>query len=136
VDAIYLKVADSFGIRQPQMLFKIILPAAFPLIANGLHLAWDQPGVPGGWRNVGAQSGLGYLIIDARNSLRSDLVLAGIIFIGALGLLLDRLIKLVETGIEKQWGISEGGEADMYISIEGVSREYFFKGKGRYPLRM
>jgi len=78
---------------------------------------------------VGAQSGLGYLIIDARNSLRSDLVLAGIIFIGALGLLLDRLIKLVETGIEKQWGISRRGEADMYISIEGVSREYFFKGK-------
>jgi len=30
----------------------------------------------------------------------------------------------------------EGGEADMYISIEGVSREYFLKAKGRYPLRM
>jgi len=57
---------------------------------------------------VGAQSGLGYLIIDARNSLRSDLVLAGIIFIGALGLLLDRLIKLVETGIENSGEYPEG----------------------------
>jgi len=82
---------------------------------------------------VGAQSGLGYLIIDARNSLRSDLVLAGIIFIGALGLLLDRLIKLVETGIEKQWGISRRGEADMYISIEGVSRNTFLKAKDGIP---
>jgi len=85
---------------------------------------------------VGAQSGLGYLIIDARNSLRSDLVLAGIIFIGALGLLLDRLIKLVETGIENSGEYPEGGEADMYISIEGVSRNTFLKAKGRYPLRM
>jgi len=110
VDPIYLKVADNFGIRQPQMLFKIILPAAFPLIANGLHLALGSAWVfLVAGEMVGAQSGLGYLIIDARNSLRSDLVLAGIIFIGALGLLLDRLIKLLETGIEKQWGISRRG---------------------------
>jgi len=110
VDAIYLKVANNFGIRQPQLLFKIILPAAFPLIANGLHLALGSAWVfLVAGEMVGAQSGLGYLIIDARNSLRSDLVLAGIIVIGALGLLLDRLIKLLETGIEKQWGISRRG---------------------------
>jgi len=110
VDAIYLKVADNFGIRQPQMLFKIILPAAFPLIANGLHIALGSAWVfLVAGEMVGAQSGLGFLIIDARNSLRSDLVLAGIIFIGVLGLLLDRLIKFLETGIEKQWGISRRG---------------------------
>jgi NitT/TauT family transport system permease protein len=108
VDGIYLKVADNFGIRQPQMLFKIIFPAAFPLIVNGLHLALGSAWVfLVAGEMVGAQSGLGYLIIDARNSLRSDLVLAGIIFIGALGLLLDRLIRLLETAIEKQWGISQ-----------------------------
>ena len=95
VDGIYLKVADNFGIRQPQMLFKIVLPAAFPLIANGLHIALGSAWVfLVAGEMVGAQSGLGYLIIDARNSLRSDLVLAGIIFIGVLGLLLDRLIRL------------------------------------------
>jgi NitT/TauT family transport system permease protein len=108
VDGIYLKVADNFGIRQPQMLFKIVLPAAFPLIANGLHIALGSAWVfLVAGEMVGAQSGLGYLIIDARNSLRSDLVLAGIIFIGVLGLLLDRLIRLLESSIEKQWGISQ-----------------------------
>lgn len=107
VDAIYIKVAENFGIRQPQLLFKIILPAAFPLIANGLHIALGAAWVfLVAGEMVGAQSGLGYLIIDARNSLRSDLVLAGIIFIGVLGLLLDRLIKLLESSIERQWGIS------------------------------
>ena len=101
-------MADNFGIRQPQMLFKIVLPAAFPLIANGLHIALGSAWVfLVAGEMVGAQSGLGYLIIDARNSLRSDLVLAGIIFIGVLGLLLDRLIRLLESSIEKQWGISQ-----------------------------
>lgn len=112
VDPLYLKVAANFEIRQPQLLFKIILPAAFPFIANGLHI-----GLGSSWvflvagEMVGAQSGLGYLIIDARNSLRPDLVLAGIIFIGLSGLVLDRLIKLLERYVEKQWGVSAGGRA-------------------------
>ncbi len=110
VDAIYLKVADNFDVRQPKRLFKIILPAAFPFIANGLHMALGSAWVfLVAGEMVGAQSGLGYLIIDARNSLRSDLVLAGIILIGVSGLLLDRLIRLLENGIEKQWGVSLGG---------------------------
>lgn len=110
VDPIYLKVADNFGINQPQLLFKIVLPAAFPMIANGLHMALGSAWVfLVAGEMVGAQSGLGYLIIDARNSLRSDLVLAGIIFIGVSGLLLDRLIRFLERGIEKQWGVTAGG---------------------------
>jgi len=107
VDTVYLKVADNFGIRQPQLLFKIILPAAFPLIANSLHIALGSAWVfLVAGEMVGAQSGLGFMIIDARNSLRSDLVLAGIIFIGISGLLLDRLIKILESGIKRQWGVS------------------------------
>lgn len=106
VDPIYLKVADNFGIRQPQRLFKIILPAAFPMITNGLHMA-----IGSAWvflvagEMVGAQSGLGYLIIDSRNALRSDLVLAGIIFIGLSGFALDRLVRFAERAVEKQWGM-------------------------------
>jgi NitT/TauT family transport system permease protein len=109
VDPVYLNVANNFGIRQPHLLFKIILPAAFPMIANGLHIALGTAWVfLVAGEMVGAQSGLGYLIIDSRNSLRSDLVLAGIIFIGISGLVLDRLIKLLEGYIERQWGVSDG----------------------------
>lgn len=109
IDSTYLKVAQNFGIKQPQLLTKIIFPASFPFIANGLHLA-----VGTAWiflvagEMVGAQSGLGYLIVDARNSVRLDLVLAGIIFIGISGLLLDKTIKLLEKRIEKHWGIFSG----------------------------
>lgn len=107
VNQTYLKVAQNFEIKQPHLMTKIIFPAAFPYIANGLHIALGTAWiflVSG--EMVGAQSGLGYLIVDARNLLRLDLVLAGIIFIGLSGLLLDKGIRLFERWVEKQWGIS------------------------------
>lgn len=107
VDPIYLKVAQNFGIKQPHLLTKIIFPAAFPLITNGLYMALGSAWVfLVAGEMVGAQSGLGYLIIDARNSIRSDLVLAGIICIGITGFLLDKTIRLLENRIQKQWGMS------------------------------
>lgn len=107
VDDTYLKLARNLEIKQPFLMWKVIFPAAFPSIANGLHI-----GVGTAWiflvsgEMIGAQSGLGYLIVDARNLLRLDLVLAGIIFIGVSGLLLDRLIRLLERWIKKQWGMA------------------------------
>ncbi|CAG7657482.1 ABC transporter permease [Paenibacillus allorhizosphaerae] len=106
MDMTYLKVAQNLEVSRYHLFSKIILPAIFPFIASGLHIA-----VGTSWiflvsgEMVGAQSGLGYMIVDARNQLRLDFVLAGIIFIGLCGLLLDRLIGLLENGINKQWGI-------------------------------
>ena len=53
---------------------------------------------------VGAQSGLGFQIIDARNNIRADILLATILVIGLIGLLLDFLIGLLEKRILKAWG--------------------------------
>lgn len=107
VDKTYLKVARNFGIKQPFVLTKIVFPAAFPNIVTGLHIALGSAWVfLVAGEMVGVQSGLGYLIIDARNSLRSDLLLAGIIVIGILGLLLDKLITIFEKWVGKTWGIS------------------------------
>lgn len=105
MDSTYLKIAQNFEIKKSHLLVKIILPAAFPFIANGLHIALGTAWiflVAG--EMVGAQSGLGYLIVDARNSMKLDLVLAGIIFIGISGLLLDKAIGLFENWVNKQWG--------------------------------
>jgi len=107
VDKTYLKVASNFGIKQPFVLTKIVCPAAFPNIVTGLHIALGSAWVfLVAGEMVGVQSGLGYLIIDARNSLRSDLVLAAIIVIGILGLLLDKLITILEKWVGKTWGIA------------------------------
>lgn len=105
VDPIYLRVAQNFEIKQPQLMTKIILPAAFPYITNGLHIALGTAWiflVSG--EMVGAQSGLGYLIVDGRNSFRYDWVFVSIIVIGISGMLLDKAIRLFERWVEKQWG--------------------------------
>lgn len=105
IDPIYLKVSENFGIRQPQIMWKVIFPAAFPQIANGIHLALGTAWVfLVAGEMVGAQSGLGYLVIDARNNLRADILFADIIVIGLIGLLLDTLLKAVEKQILKAWG--------------------------------
>ena len=90
IDPVYIKVARNFGIKQPELLFKIVLPAVFPGIASGLHIALGTAWiflVTG--EMVGSQTGLGFLIIDMRNNLRNDLLMVAILTIGFVGLLLD-----------------------------------------------
>lgn len=105
LDKTYLKVAGNFEIRGLHLITKIVFPAVFPSIANAMHIALGTAWiflVAG--EMVGAQSGLGYLIIDARNNLRNDMLLAGIIFIGAIGLILDKIIGQAEKCIGRKWG--------------------------------
>jgi NitT/TauT family transport system permease protein len=57
---------------------------------------------------IAVNSGLGYLIIDARNAgKRYDLVVAGMLMIGLIGLFLDFLIRQLETFDEVKWGYSQ-----------------------------
>lgn len=105
VDEVYLRVGANFELTKFQLLTKVIFPASFPMIANGLHMA-----IGSAWiflvagEMVGAQSGLGYLIVDSRNSLSLDVVLASIVIIGLLGLLLDKIIRYFENWVIKIWG--------------------------------
>jgi NitT/TauT family transport system permease protein len=106
IEGSYLKIAENLEIRNLNLMVNFIFPASFPSIVSGLRLA-----VGTAWiflvagEMVGAQSGLGFLIVDARNTLNLDYVLAGIIFIGVSGFLLDRLIGLFEVWVGKHWGM-------------------------------
>lgn len=108
IDPIYLKVSKNFGIKQPALTWKVIFPAAFPQIANGIHLA-----IGTAWiflvagEMIGAQSGLGYQIIDARNNIRADILLATILVIGVIGILLDGILKIIEKAVMRSWGGAE-----------------------------
>ena len=53
---------------------------------------------------LGAQTGLGFLIVDARNFLRTDQILAGMLTIGLLGLAIDRLMSAGERRLRRIWG--------------------------------
>jgi NitT/TauT family transport system permease protein len=107
VDLKYMKLAQNLEIKKRHLLTKIIFPAAFPSIVGGLRIA-----VGTAWvflvsgEMVGAQSGLGYLIIDSRNLLRLDLVMAGIVLIGICGLLLDWSVTFLVKQVERKWGMA------------------------------
>ena len=107
MEPVYLKVAKNFGIGQPQILGKIVFPAVFPRIATGLHLALGTAWVfLVAGEMAGAQSGLGFLIIDARNNLRADWLMAAILTIGVLGLVLDGIVSYLEGHIYRRWGLT------------------------------
>lgn len=106
MELVYRKVALNFGLSQLQTLRKVVFPAIFPQIMNSLHLALGTAWiflVSG--EMVGAQSGLGFLIIDTKNCLRSDSLLATMITIGVIGFGLDIAVKGAEHVVAKRWGI-------------------------------
>ena len=94
----YLRAAENFGVSRYTLFSRVIIPAVLPQIIVGMRI-----GLGVAWLVVVAaemialRSGLGYLIIDSRNAgNRYDLVIAGMVIIGLIGLLLDGLMRLLE----------------------------------------
>lgn len=101
----YLRVAANFGASPLRVFGSILLPSALPGIAVGLRIALGAAWIHlVAGEMLGAQSGLGFLIVDARNFLRTDLIVAGMLLIGACGLALDRALALAETRVRRAWG--------------------------------
>ncbi|MBI5975719.1 ABC transporter permease [Staphylococcus canis] len=103
----YLKIASNLNLSTFALYRDIIFPGAFKQIMSGIHVA-----VGTSWiflvsgEMIGAQSGLGFLIVDSRNMLNLEDVLAAIFFIGVFGFIIDRLISYIETFILKHYGES------------------------------
>jgi NitT/TauT family transport system permease protein len=108
IQLVYIRVARNFGIRGLELFKKVVFPAALPQILTGLRLALGVAWlVVVAAEMIAVNSGLGYLIIDARNAgKRYDLVVAGMAMIGLIGLGLDWLVRRMETLDEVRWGLS------------------------------
>ncbi|WP_370673941.1 ABC transporter permease [Pleomorphomonas sp. PLEO] len=95
VDPKLIEVGRVAGLTRREILMRIVLPSALPELVVGLRISLGYS-----WRAlVGAEliassAGLGYMIIDAENLARTDIVLAGILVIGAIGLLSDLVLRL------------------------------------------
>jgi NitT/TauT family transport system permease protein len=101
----YLRAAENFGVSRATVLRKVVFPAILPEFIVGMRISLGV-----GWLVVVAaemialRSGLGFLIMDSRNAgNRYDLVIAGMIIIGVIGLLLDRLMRLLEELKSVRW---------------------------------
>jgi NitT/TauT family transport system permease protein len=101
----FLRAADNFGVTRKKLFLQVVFPATLPQIIVGMRI-----GLGVAWLVVVAaemialRSGLGYLIIDSRNAgNRYDLVIAGMIIIGLIGLALDGFMRLLESMKVVRW---------------------------------
>jgi NitT/TauT family transport system permease protein len=101
----YLRAAENFGVARRTLFTRVVIPAVLPQIVVGMRI-----GLGVAWLVVVAaemialHSGLGYMIMDSRNAgNRYDLVVAGMIIIGLIGLSLDGLMRLLEGNRWVRW---------------------------------
>lgn len=99
---VHLWVGRTFGATNMQMLWYIAIPTALPLIMTGVRVALGAS-----WTCIVAAEmlastkGLGYLIQQARGIYRPDIIICGMISIGAIGAFFSWLLTLIENKIVK-----------------------------------
>jgi NitT/TauT family transport system permease protein len=97
VDPLLIKAAQTLGAKDKDILWEVVVPASVPLIVAGVRI-----GVGLGMmclvaaELVAASTGLGYLIMLGGDDLKPELSITGMILIGILGLIADRVILSIE----------------------------------------
>ena len=92
-----INAAYSMGASYSQVIRHVILPSALPEILVGMRIA-----IGFGWTTlvaaemVAANVGLGQMVLNASNFLRTDIVVMGIIVIGVIAYLFDLLMRAIE----------------------------------------
>ena len=109
IPSVYVNAGRNFGLSPAGLVYRVLYPAAMPQLIIGLRItlgiAWL---VVVAAEMIAVNSGLGFLIIDARNAgNRYDLVVAGMVMIGLIGLLLDTGMRSLERVKSLRWGYSE-----------------------------
>ncbi len=106
VPAVFRRAGRNFGLSNTQLLRRVVFPSALPKILVGLRLALGIAWlVVVAAEMVAVDSGLGYLVIDSRNSgKRYDLVVAAMLLIGVIGLILDLFFRSLEKVRSVRWG--------------------------------
>lgn len=85
------------GLSRAETIWHVILPAALPGFLVGLRqafgISWISLVVA---EQINASSGIGYLVMNARDFLRTDIIFDGLLVYALLGLGTDQLVRLLE----------------------------------------
>jgi NitT/TauT family transport system permease protein len=105
IPSVYFRVARDYHFTGGEMLTKITLPAVAPQVITTLRvtagLAWL---VVVAAEMIAGRDGLGFAVWDARNGLRMDLLVSGMIVIGVIGVLIDRVLLRLTRIPSVRWG--------------------------------
>jgi len=109
IERVHLSAGRNFGLTPRELVRSVIVPAILPQLIVGMRItlgiAWL---VVVAAEMIAVNSGLGFLIVDARNAgNRYDLVVAGMILIGVIGVGLDALMRGLERLPSVRWGYVE-----------------------------
>ncbi len=105
IPSVFFRVAQDYRFTGFELLTKVTLPAIAPQVITSLRvtagLAWL---VVVAAEMIAGRDGLGFAIWDARNGLRMDLLVAGMIVIGVIGMVIDRVIMRLTRIPSIRWG--------------------------------
>jgi NitT/TauT family transport system permease protein len=92
---IRLNAAKCLGARPTQIFLRVVLPSAVPYVLTGMRVAlgFGFMGIVAA-EMIAAQSGIGYLIMQSRALLRTDIMFVGLVTLGVLGAIIDGCFKL------------------------------------------
>lgn len=96
----YINSAYTVGASKYQIFIHVILPSCLPDIFVGIRTAVGVAYTTlVAAEMVAAKSGLGWMVLDASNYLRSDIIFVGIIIMGITGILLEQFLRILEKKI-------------------------------------
>lgn len=97
VDPKLLEATSVLGFTRAQRIRHVVLPSALPNaligLRQGLGIAWLSLIIG---EQVNTESGIGFMINNAREFLRTDIIVVGLLIYAALGLITDALVRLLE----------------------------------------
>lgn len=97
VDVLHVRAARMLGATERDVIWRVVIPTALPSVLTGIRLglgiAWWVVIVA---ELLAVRSGLGYMMVMAMALLRSDIMITGILTIGVIGLVLNRLALWLE----------------------------------------
>lgn len=89
--------AESLGANQKNIFFKVVLPASMPEIFTGIRTAFGVAYTTlVSAEMVAATSGIGWMVLDASNFLKSEVIFVGIIIMGITGVIIDAGLRFLE----------------------------------------
>lgn len=97
VDVRLIQAARALGARGLKMWTKVLIPSALPMIITGMRISTAMSMLAiVGVEMLAADSGIGFLVIDAQRTFATDRMFAGIIVISLMGFSLDRLARFIQ----------------------------------------
>jgi NitT/TauT family transport system permease protein len=106
VERRYIEAAQMLGTGNLRTILQVLLPASFPSIVAGLRI-----GAGLGWQSlIGAElivasAGVGYLMVQGQSNISTPTVMACMLAIGIVGLMIDVVLRQIETYVRRRRGL-------------------------------